>query len=314
MAFLNELLEKIDISVRSAETVLHGHKINNSSKNFNKTLVQERNDNEEVFFNSIFNNETKIPTQINIKKESYLPLYTPQSIRDSQQLKNLINFFIHEPHINIYNFPKAELLLNKFVDFKSLTDLEELKNKLLDLQQELDKSTASQDKFGKAIITWSMKQNGVKLTLMRPKLQGFKQFIAIDFTQESTISVLNCWTGKTHKHEYIKKRTQNKTHKKHQRNSILFDAEVWKSFNSFDIVLKNYRKTLECLERNRNTLPELIQEINKKNLLQVIQEPYLNKVTIKTDNHETAFLSFITRSFQKVDVKLCNYASSITIG
>jgi len=159
-----------------------------------------------------------------------------------------------------------------------------------------------------------MKQNGVKLTLARPKLQGFKQFIAIDFTQESRVTILNSWSGKSHKHEFIKKRTQNKVHKTNQRSSIKFDAEVWKSFNSFDILLKNYEKTLECLERNRNTLPELIQEINKKNLFQVIHEPYLNKVTIKSDNHETAFLSFVTRGFQEVDVKLCSYASSITIG
>jgi len=319
MPILNELLEKLEISVRSeTETVLHGHKIQQPAKNRDQTIIQERNNQEEVFFKSVFNHEAKTPaqnlSQINIKKESQLPIYNPGKISDSRHLQNLVSFFIHEPHINIYNFSKAELLLNKFVDFKGLNDIEELRIKLHNLQEELDKSTSSHDKFGKALISWSLKTNGLKLTLVRPMLQGFKQFIGIDFTKESKITVLNSWAGKTKKHEFIKARTQKKIHKNHQKNSIAFDAKVWKSFNLADILLKNYEKTLECLERNRNTLPELIQEINKKNLLQVIHEPYLNKVSIKSDNYETAFLSFMTKSSQKVDIKLCSYASSITIG
>jgi len=324
MGILNELLDKLEISVRSdTESVLHGQKINNKkiqdlNKFSDEKVLNERSDKDEVFFNSVFQQTPKLPptniAQISIKKESYLPLYTPRPVNDVKALKELVSFFIYEPYINIYNFNRAEKCLAKFINFKALNDIEELRAKLSELQEEFDKSTSSQDKFGKALIKWSLRTNGIKLTLVRPKMQGFKQFIAINFNKESEITILNYWQGKNEKHELIKSRTQNKIHKKHQINSIRFDAQVWKSFNASGILAKNFTKTLECLERNRNTLPELIQEINRKQVMQIIHEPYLNNVTIKTDNNETAFLSFLSNTSQKVDIKLCSYASSITIG
>jgi hypothetical protein len=324
MGILNELLDKLEISVRSdTESVLHGQKINNKkiqelNKFSNEKVLNERSEKDEVFFNSVFEQTPILPptniAQISVKKESYLPLYTPKPVEDVKALKELVSFFIYEPYINIYNFNRAEKCLARFVNFKALKDIEELRAKLSELQEEFDKSTSSQDKFGKALIKWSLRTNGIKISLVRPKMQGFKQYIAINFNKESEITVLNCWAGKTEKHEFIKSRSQSKIHKKHQKNSIAFDAQVWKSFNVSGILACNYTRTLECLERNRNTLPELIQEINKKQIMQIIYEPYLNNVTIKSDNNETAFLSFLTNSSQKVDIKLCSYASSITIG
>jgi hypothetical protein len=321
MVISHELQERLEISVNTdTENFINGQNFNIkskvTSKDFDQKILNERISNEEVFFNNLQNQEIKSSkknlAQINIKKESTLPVYNPLMVSDSKALGSLINFFSNEPYINIYNFRTAEVLLNRFINFKSLNDLEELRNKLQELQQELDKSISNQNKFGKALISWSLRTNGVKLSLIRANIQGFKQYIAIDFTKESKVTILNCWNGKLKKNELIKKRSQSTCHKRSQSQSICFDAEVWKSFNFGDISFKNYEKTLDCIERNRNTLPELIKEINKKNLFQVIHEPYLNKVAIKSDNRETTFFSFVTRSSQKVDIKLCSYASSIT--
>lgn len=317
MGILSEFLEKFEISVKTeTESILHGQKISTPKSTIK--VEQERNTNEEIFYNSSLKQPPSAPpinvAQISIKKASYLPLqHSETPLRNTWACKEIIQFLIKEPYINIYNFNRAEKILIRFIDFKGLTDINELKNKLLELQEQLDKSTSSQDKFGKALVSWSLKTHGLKLTLTRPKLKGFKQYIAINFNKEEEITVLNCWAGKHEKNEFIKSRCRNSCHKKHQTNSINFDAEVWKSFNHAGITLKNYSKSLECLERNRNTLPELIQEINRKHLMQVIHEPLMNNVTIKTDNNETAFLSFRTNTAQKVDIKLCNYASSLTI-
>jgi hypothetical protein len=322
MPISHELQDKIEVLVKAGtDHVIHGHNLKNQ-KNFNdndyeKRILNERINGEGIFFDNFLNQEIKIPkktlAQINIKKESNLPAYNPLFTSD---LKNLISFFTNEPYINIYNFNKAEILLKKFINFKAINDIQELKHKLQELQQELDKSISDLNKFGKALLHWSLKTNGLKLTLIRTKIQGLKQFVAIDFTKESKITILNCWSkepGVQLKNELIKRRSQYTCNKKSDSHSINFDAEVWKSFNFGDISFKNYEKTLDCIERNRNTLPELIKQVNKKNLFQVVHEPYLNKVAIKSDNRETTFLNFETRSCQKVTIKLCSYASCITI-
>ena len=81
MGILNELLDKLEISVRSdTESVLHGQKINNKKiQDLNKfsdgKVLKERSDKDEVFFNSVFQQTPKLPptniAQISIKKESY---------------------------------------------------------------------------------------------------------------------------------------------------------------------------------------------------------------------------------------------------
>ncbi|MEY3369420.1 MAG: hypothetical protein RLZZ361_90 [Cyanobacteriota bacterium] len=323
MSILNELLDKLEISVKSdTESILHGQKVNHHMQKSNyftsNKINSERNPDEEVFFNTVLNQPPQLPPnnhpQISIKKSNYLPTYSNNPTLDSKAIKNLIAFFVNEPCINIYNFNHAEKLLARFINLKNITDIEELKHKLSNLQEEFDKHTSSHDKFGKLLLNWSLRVKGIKLTITRPKLAGFKQLIAINFNQDIEISILSYWTGKQNKHEFIKSRSQNRIHKKNHRSSIAFDAEVWRSFNFAGISFKNYFKTLECLERNRNTLPDLIQEINRKSLIKVIHENYLNNVTIKSDNHETAYLSFVTNRSQKVDIKICSYASSIVVG
>lgn len=319
MGILNEMLENIGITgVSEPEVVLRGQKVSSSNvvnEHFSKPGLKQshRDDSDDVFFNSVFAPPVDKPpvdfSQITIKKASYLPQVNVNEEKSKKRIAELVNFFYSNPLINLNNFQQAQKLLFRYLDNPA-----DIKQKLVMLQEELDKSSSDTDKFGKVIITWSQRSSGLRLSLFRPKFKGCKQLIALKYAKSGPeLVVLTCWEGKHKKHELIKSRSERKVHKKTELGSIIFDAKFWHAFNFAGIHLRNYGKTLECLERNRLTLSELIQEINRKDLLKLLQEPLLSNVSIKTDNQETTFLSFRTSASQKVDIKLCSFASSISM-
>lgn len=247
--------------------------------------------------------------QLHVKRETRASL-SISDIKEEAQLHKIISFFKEHPLVNLSNFRLAEKILCDY-----LNDPIQATDKLARLQEEFDKHTTANDKFGKLIITWALKNRGVRFKILRSKLKGCAQSIAISFKPrlEPALIVYTDWDWKNKQTELIRSKSSYKPEFNRNSSSVEFDAKVWQTFNTLGISQKNYMKSLDCIERNHLDLPKFVHEVNKKNLLNVMTENLMKNVAIKTDNQDTTFLNFVTNAAQQVEVKVTGFASSMLI-
>lgn len=273
----------------------------------NNTKIREE---EDVFFP--IDNEVSIArefVQLKLKKESKLPI-TLNEIKEETQLQKIIVFFQENPFISLNNFRQAELVLSAYLNDPML-----ITEKLCRLQEEFDKTTRNNDKFGKVLMTFALRAKGLRLKLVRPKLRGCTQSIAINFRTklDPAMVVYTNWEWKNKKTELIRSKSNYKPGQARNSSSIDFDAKVWQAFNTTGIEQKNYMKSLDCIERNYLDLPKFVHEVNKKGLTNLLGPKLINNTAIKTDNQDTTFLNFTTNIAQKVEAKVTSFASSLII-
>lgn len=253
--------------------------------------------------------QAKTYVQLNVKRQSQVPINI-NDIKEEAQLQKIVSFFREHPLVNLSNFKLAEKILCDYLNDPIHSTL-----KLARLQEEFDKRTTANDKFGKVIITWALKNRGVRFKILRSKLKGCTQSIAISFKPrlEPALIVFTDWDWKNKKTELIRSKSNYKPEKNRNPGSVEFDAKVWQTFNRLGISQKNYMKSLDCIERNHLDLPKFVHEVNKKNLLNAMTESLMKNVAIKTDNQDTTFLNFVTNASQQVEVKVTGFASSMLI-
>lgn len=247
--------------------------------------------------------------QLKLKKESKLPV-TLNDIKEETQMQKIIAFFQENPFISLNNFKQAELLLSSY-----LNDPLAVTEKLEKLQEEFDKATKNNDKFGKIVMGFALRSKGLRIKLTRPKLKGCTQSVAINFkaTIDPALVVYTNWDWKNKKTELIRSKSNYKPQQARNSASIDFDAKVWQAFNPTGLQQKNYMKSLDCIERNYLDLPKFVHEVNKKGLTNILGPNLINNVAIKTDNQDTSFLNFTSNAAQKVEAKVTSFASSIII-
>ncbi len=242
--------------------------------------------------------------QLNIKKESKLPI-TISELTEEKHLRKIIVFFKSQSFINLTNLKEFNLIIRKY-----LKDLDNLTNKLNRLREEIDKETSDYDPHGKLIMNWSLKTNKIRLDFERPKLNESKQYIAIPMNPKESSIVFTQNFANEPFNEIIKIRTKYTRQKK---NSIKFDAQVWQAFNHSGISPSNYLKTLDCLERNHLNMKDFSEEVNKKELLELLRGNLINKISIKTNNKDTSLIRFRTNLSQQIETKITATASSLKI-
>lgn len=275
-----------------------------------KPTRTERSDSPEVFFpNDHEPNISRDFTQLKLKKESKLPL-SLRDIKEETQIQKIIVFFKENPLIGLNNFKQAEHILCNYLKEPILAN-----DKLSKLQEAFDKETYNTDKFGKVIMSWSLKNRGIRLKILRSKLKDCSQSIAINFKTkiDPAFVIYTDWDWKNKKTELIRSKSNYKHDKHRDMNSINFDATVWQAFNPNGILQKHYIKSLDCIERNYLDLPKFVHEVNKKCLTNLLASNLMNNIAIKTDNQETTFLDFTTNSGQKIEAKITSFASSLLV-
>ena len=247
--------------------------------------------------------------QLKLRKKSQLPI-TLDDIKEETQLQKIVVFFKQNPFINLNNFMQAEHLLTSY-----LNDPLAFVEKLEKLREEFDKSTKNNEKFGKVVMSFTLRSKGLRIKLDRPKLKGCSQSIAINFNTKLNPSMIamTSYNWKHKKVELIRSKSNFKPIARRNAASIDFDAKVWQAFNAAGIEQKNYMKSLDCLERNYLDLPKFVHEVNKKDLSNMLNASLINNVAIKTDNENTTFVNFTTNSAQKVEAKMTKFASSLII-
>ncbi len=270
----------------------------------------ERSRSQEVFFSG--DKEATIArefVQLKLRKESKLPM-TLSDIKEETQIQKIITFFKENPLISLNNFKQAESILCNY-----LNDPIVASDKLGKLQEAFDKETYNTDKFGKVIMTWALKNRGVRLKLLRSKLKDCSQSIAVNFKTkiDPALVVYTDWDWKNKKTELIRSKSNYKHTQRRDMNSINFDATVWQAFNPSGILQKNYMKSLDCIERNYLDLSKFVHEVNKKCLMNLLSDNLMNNIAIKTDNQETTFLNFTSNTGQKIESKVTSFASSLLV-
>ncbi len=281
------------------------------SKNISiKPIQVERSHNPEVLFSR--DKEATIArdfVQLKLKKESKLPI-TLNDIKEETQIQKIIVFFKANPIVGLNNFKQAESVLCDY-----LNDPIVVSDKLAKLQEAFDKETYNTDKFGKVIMSWALKDRGVRLKILRSKLKDCSQSIAVNFKTkiDPALVVYTDWDWKNKKTELIRSKSNYKHTQRRDMNSINFDAAVWQAFNPGGLLQKNYMKSLDCIERNYLDLSKFVHEVNKKCLMNLLSDNLMNNIAIKTDNQETTFLSFTSNAGQKVEAKVTSFASSLLV-
>ncbi len=247
--------------------------------------------------------------QLKLRKESKLPI-TLKDIKEETQIQKILTFFKNNPLIGLNNFRQAESILYDY-----LNDPIIVSDKLTKLQEAFDKETYNTDKFGKVIMTWALKNRGIRMKILRSKLKDCSQSIAVNFKVkiDPALVVYTDWDWKNKKTELIRSKSNYKHNQHRDMNSINFDATVWQAFNPSGILQKNYMKSLDCIERNYLDLSKFVHEVNKKCLMNLLSDNLMNNIAIKTDNQETTFLNFTTNTGQRIEAKVTSFASSLLV-
>ncbi len=274
-----------------------------------KVVSHNRTETKEVFFPGDETSIAKEFVQLQLRKESKLPINI-RDIKEETQIQKIVTFFKENPLVSLNNFKQAESILCTY-----LNDAIQANEKLAKLQEAFDKETLNTDKFGKVVMSWALKNRGVRLKILRSKLKNCSQSIAVNFRTkiDPALVVYTDWDWKQKKTELIRSKSNYKHAKRRDTNSINFDAAVWQTFNPNEIAQKNYMKSLDCIERNYLDLPKFVHEVNKKSLLTMLASNLMNNVAIKTDNQETTFLDFTSNSGQRVEAKVTSFASSLSV-
>jgi len=234
----------------------------------------------------------------------------PKANTQEQALRSICDFYHRFPFISLANFSLAENFYREI--FRNPNNLLNLANSV---KQKLQEAFHENDRFGSMVVDSIVKSTHIKLALGRSKLRDVKQYLSFDFDEQNPHSfvVFSKWDWKMPKYELLRSIRPNIYAKKPSKESIEFDSKIWQAFNASGIHRKNLMKTLDCIERNRDVLPDFINEVNKKSLLNLFEKDLISNVSIKTDNHQTVFLDFRTQTGQKIEIKLTANASSLVV-
>ncbi len=267
-----------------------------------------RSDDADVFFQDE-QSSAQVVSQIRVTKANYLPLVSKEDLALNKKIKSIVGFFRSNAMINLSNFQVAEKLFHQLLlDGHSHKDILEL------LRQELDKGCCARDRLGKVFLSYKIGKRSIRLVLERSKLNGIKQYVHVEFfNSKAQLKVLTYSQEHKNRFEFIRSRTNPLIHEKHDQESINIDAMMWKSLNQGHIVFKDSSKFLDCLERNQFVLDELCSMINHKTVFNRMSKDFVDNIQIKTNNRDISFIKFTTHTRQKVEAKLTNFASSITV-
>jgi hypothetical protein len=221
--------------------------------------------------------------------------------------KDFSYFFNLYPLASLNNFKAAEKL---FVTY--FANRREAPYRIAEFKKAADSFSSERDKFGKLTFDFKIKAHSLQITMQRSRLKGVKQYLSISFLDQKDFICFTQWNWKHKKEELIRSRNPFKTNKI-TKDSIVFDAKVWKAFNGSGLKRKHFMKSLDCLERNQDHIIDFINLANKKSIINLIEPDLFSNVSIKTDNQNTMFMNFRSSISQKVDARLTNFASSIVV-
>jgi hypothetical protein len=237
-------------------------------------------------------------------------------VSKEKKAKMISEYFKKNPFAHLKNFPKAKKIFLDFFD-----NVENIAQDVEFLREELDKSTASSDQYGKVIINFFRdKDNSAKFKLQffRPMMEEIKQFFVFDLSKPKD------------GHESFQTVTQNEKSKKliinrslkntnsairNSLKSTAFDAEIWKGFIQDKIQPDQYDRVMDCLERNHINFEDFVKLVNSRDnkYLKFLHKDFLKNISIRTNSKDTSFINFKTESNQQIELKLNKYALSLQL-
>lgn len=237
-------------------------------------------------------------------------------VSKEKKAKMISEYFKKNPFAHLKNFPKAKKIFLDFFD-----SVENIAKDVEFLREELDKSTASGDQYGKVIINFFRdKDNSAKFKLQffRPMMEEIKQFFVFDLSKpkdghESFQTVTQNEKSK----KLIINRSLKNTNKaiRNSLKSTAFDAEIWKGFIQDKIQPDQYDMVMDCLERNHINFEEFVKLVNSRDnkYLKFLHRDFLKNISIRTNSKDTSFINFKTESNQQVELKLNKYALNLQL-
>jgi hypothetical protein len=237
-------------------------------------------------------------------------------VSKEKKAKVISEYFKKNPFAHLKNFPKAKKIFLDFFD-----SVENIAKDVEFLREELDKSTASSDQYGKVIINFFRdKDNSAKFKLQffRPMMEEIKQFFVFDLSKpkdghESFQTVTQNEKSK----KLIINRSLKNTNKaiRNSLKSTAFDAEIWKGFIQDKIQPDQYDMVIDCLERNHINFEDFVKLVNSRDnkYLKFLHKDFLKNISIRTNSKDTSFINFKTESNQQIELKLNKYALSLQL-
>lgn len=277
-------------------------------------IKEQRAEETEVFFNSGYSHSSNAnftaPKQINIKKAQPISRAEQENLITNRKLLALYNFFNTNPFVSLSNFQTAQKILANYFD-----DPTKFIDRILKLKEYLPQGFEQHHRFGLLKIDCVYRGDYIKLSIQRSKLKDTEQHISINLENHTpdNLLVFTQWNWKNKKYQIIRSTEMNNRRIGSSPSSIEFDAKVWQAYNAGGIFRKNFLKTLDCIERNYKNLGALINSVNQKSLLNVFDKALINNASIKTDNQLASIMNFRTNTSQKVDIRVSQYTTSLTV-
>lgn len=219
------------------------------------------------------------------------------------KINALASFFTQHSHIDLANFSQAKKLFFDLFDNQA-----EFKEKFLVLSEELDKKTDKFHRYGKVLLS-SHKQGKLLLERNSYELGQMRQYISMDFDTGDFLSYVT-WTNNKPAEIVCVRKHANQANPKHSED---FDAQVWKSFNSFGLDISGFRKTIGCIERNHLNLESFIEKVNHRDIFNLMQAKLIVNPEIKTNGKDTCYFDFETNLAEKVSIKITKRAASLQV-
>jgi hypothetical protein len=292
-------------------------------------LALDTRNEKKSFFDEVSSSSAKVETysdnvDFNLTRiNQVIPRSSPDNfiepwtdVSKEKKAKMISEYFKKNPFAHLKNFPKAKKIFLDFFD-----SVENIAKDVEFLREELDKSTASSDQYGKVIINFFRdKDNSAKFKLQffRPMMEEIKQFFVFDLSKPKD------------RHESFQTVTQNEKSKKliinrslkntnkairNSLKSTAFDAEIWKGFIQDKIQPDQYDRVMDCLERNHINFEDFVKLVNSRDnkYLKFLHKDFLKNISIRTNSKDTSFISFKTESNQQIELRLNKYALSLQL-
>ena len=237
-------------------------------------------------------------------------------VSKEKKAKMISEYFKKNPFAHLKNFPKAKKIFLDFFD-----SVENIAQDVEFLREELDRSTASGDQYGKVIINFFQdKENSAKFKLQffRPMMEEIKQFFVFDLSKSrDSHESFQTVTQNEKSKKLIINRSLKNTNKaiRNSLKSIAFDAEIWKGFIQDKIQPDQYDMVMDCLERNHINFEDFVKLVNSRDnkYLKFLHKDFLKNISIRTNSKDTSFINFKTESNQQVELKLNKYALNLQL-
>ena len=237
-------------------------------------------------------------------------------VSKEKKAKMISEYFKKNPFAHLKNFPKAKKIFLDFFD-----SVENIAQDVEFLREELDRSTASGDQYGKVIINFFQdKENSAKFKLQffRPMMEEIKQFFVFDLSKSrDSHESFQTVTQNEKSKKLIINRSLKNTNKaiRNSLKSIAFDAEIWKGFIQDKIQPDQYDMVMDCLERNHINFEDFVKLVNNREnkYLKFLHKDFLKNISIRTNSKDTSFINFKTESNQQVELKLNKYALNLQL-